>query len=162
MAAIQTVHHARNKVPGGGVTSPEDIRFRRVTLTNAEIKALRATPKLLVPAPAAGKMVEFIAATLILDAGTNALTESADNLDIRYVGKTSGVVCTVEATGFIDQTTDQAIRARAAHNLLITKANSEALGLELFNNGDGEFAGNAALDATLDVLVWYAVVPTGW
>lgn len=138
------------------------MRAVEIALTNAEIKALRATPKLLVAAPGAGLMLVMHKALIILDAGANVLTESAANLDIRYVGKTSGVIATTEATGFIDGAADQAIQATVAQDKLITKANSENLGLELFNNGAGEYAGNAAADAKLRVRLWYAIVPTGW
>ena len=139
-----------------------NIRFKEVSLSNAEIKALRAAPKGLVDAPGSGKLVELVDAILLLDAGANVLTESADNLEIRYVGKASGVVSTIESTGFIDAAADCFSRAKVAQDLVTTKANSEGLGLELFNNGDGEFAGNAAADATLRVKVWYRVVLTGW
>lgn len=146
----------------GKVYAPTLMNYAEIALTNAQIKALRATPRLLIAAPGAGKLIVVFRAVYILDAGTNALTESADNLDLRYVGKSSGVLAATETTGFIDQTTDQAINVVIANDKLITKANSENLGVELFNNGDGEFAGNAALDAKLRVKIWYATIPTGW
>lgn len=140
----------------------KSMRTTEIALTNAEIKALRASPKLLLPAPGAGLMNVVHRAVIILDAGANVLTETAANLDLRYVGKASGVLATTEATGFIDGAADQAIHVNVAQDKVITKANSENLGLELFNNGAGEYAGNAALDAKLRVRLWYAVVPTGW
>ena len=50
-----------------------DLRYADVLLSNADIKALRATPKTLVPAPGTGKMLEFLSAVVMLKAGTNVL-----------------------------------------------------------------------------------------
>src|SRR3954462_11707948 len=80
------------------------INVATVTLTNAEIKALRATPKTLVAAPGAGKMLEFVSAQLKLVAGANVLTESTANLAVKYTdGSGAAVSQTIECTGFIDQ-----------------------------------------------------------
>jgi len=127
-----------------------------VSLTNAEIKALRATPKVLVDAPGAGWFLELHKAILILDYGTNVLTESTDNLVIEYDG---GVDATgaIETTGFIDQAADQmavilpAAIATALASGIVNKS------LKLFNTGDGELAGNAALDTKMKVIVEYWV-----
>ncbi len=51
-----------------------DLKHADVLLTNAEIKALRATPKTLVAAPGSGRVLEFVSAVLQLKAGTNVLT----------------------------------------------------------------------------------------
>jgi hypothetical protein len=48
-----------------------------VTLTNADIKGLRATPKTLIAAPGAGKFLEFVSASLKLVAGANVTSPSA-------------------------------------------------------------------------------------
>ena len=53
-----------------------DLRYADVLLSNADIKALRATPKTLAPAPGANKMLEFLSAVVILKAGTNVLAEA--------------------------------------------------------------------------------------
>src|SRR3954454_12093238 len=80
------------------------INVATVTLTNAEIKALRATPKTLVAAPGSGKVLEFLSAQLKLVAGANVLTESTANLAVKYTnGSGAQVSQTIEATGFIDQ-----------------------------------------------------------
>lgn len=135
-----------------------------VSLTNAEIKALRATPKTLVAAPGAGKVLEFVSAVLLLDyGGTNVFTETADNLVVRF-NNTTGVIVseTIETTGFIDQSADTLTTALAKIDAIASKAGSENLALVLHNSGDGEIAGNAANDNTLRVKVAYRVWATGW
>lgn len=140
--------------------SKDTIQVAEVALTNAQIKALRATPVTLIAAPGAGKVIEVTGWQIILDAGTNALTESAANLDVRYAGATA--IGTTETTGFIDQTTDQWIYGRPANDKLVTKANCENKAVELFNNGAAEFGGNAAADALLRVKIAYRIWSTGW
>lgn len=136
------------------------VRFVEVTLTNAQIKAVRATPVQLVAAPGAGKVLKFIGAWLKLVAGANVLTETAANLGIKYTdGAGVQVNETVECTGFIDQAADTATEARPKLDPIVaTVAGAINKALVLHNLGAGEFAGNAAADATLKVKVWYSVV----
>lgn len=145
--------------PMFGSTAYGALNYVELLLTNVEIKALRATPKLLLNAPGLGRMMDVMFAQLELKAGANVLSESAANLDFRYVGKASGVIVTSEMTGFIDQATDQVLRVRPSNDKVTATANHANLGVELFNNGAGEFAGNAAADATLRVRLWYTVLP---
>lgn len=127
--------------------------YRTVKLTDTQIKALRATPQTLVPSPGAGLAVIPVYAHLFLDVTTAGYSESADNLVIEYAGGTDAI--SIETTGFIDQSTDQA-RFIGIPEALFTPVAAEAL--QLFNNGDGEFgSGNAA--NTLTVRVYYFVVP---
>ncbi len=134
------------------------LKVAYVKLTNAEIKALAASNKTLVPAPGATSFLELISAVFVLRAGTNVLTESADNLIVLYDTGGTGATATIETTGFIDQAADTAVRIPGA--AITTPAAMTALlnkPLVLDNSGDGEFAGNAALDATMDVYVTYRV-----
>lgn len=142
---------------------PTTIQTATVSLTNAEIKALRASPKTLVPAPGAGYLLEFICATLLLDYGSNGLTESADNLGVRY-GDGSGTQIseTIEATGFIDATADTMTTARVKQDGIVAKSACENKALVLHNLGDGEFGGNAGADTVMRVKIAYRVWPTGW
>jgi len=133
-----------------------------VTLTNSEVKALRATPKTLVAAPGAGYVLEFIGAEIFLDYGGTAYTESADNLAIRYADGSGAIVSeAIETTGFIDQTVDQLIPVKAATSATLTKTASDNKALVLHNTGDGEIgAGNAA--TVLRVSIAYRIHAAGW
>lgn len=133
--------------------------FAQVTLTNAQIKALRATPVSLVAAPGTGKSLKFLGAWLELIAGTNVLTETTANLGIKYTNG-SGVQVneTVECTGFIDQAANTVTEARPKLDPIVASSAAANAPLVLHNLGAGEFGGNAAADATLKVKVWYAVV----
>lgn len=152
----------RNSVASDDI-NPSVIQTKIVSLTNAEIKALRAAPKELVSAPGAGYINEFLSARLFLDYGSNALTESADNLVIRYTdGSGTAVSEAIETTGFIDQTADTMIKVAQTTSAAIAKSACENKSLVLHNTGDGEIAGNAAADTVMDVQISYRVVPTGW
>jgi hypothetical protein len=136
--------------------------FVDVLLSNADIKALRATPKTLVPAPGAGKVLEFQSAVLQLKAGTNVLTEATANLAVRYKdGASVQVSQTIETTGFIDQTADQVTYGLAKLDPITARTVCENQPLVLHNLGAGEIAGNAANDALLRVKVAYRVHTLG-
>lgn len=130
----------------------------KVSLTNSEIKALRATPKTLVSAPGTGKVLEFVSALLKLDYGSNALTESADNMAVKYTdGSGVAVSDTIEATNFIDATADTYTNAIAKKDNIVVGTGCSNKALVLHNTGDGEYAGNAGNDTTMDVIVTYRV-----
>jgi hypothetical protein len=134
------------------------IAVATVTLTNAEIKALRATPKSLVAAPGAGKVLEFVSAQLKLVAGANVLTESTANLSVRYTNTTGAIVSqTIETTGFIDQAANTVTNGLAKIDAIVAYASAANQALVLHNIGAGEIAGNAAADATVTVIVTYRV-----
>ena len=129
-----------------------------VTLTAAQIKLLRATPIEVIPAPGAGKVIEFVSAILKLNYGSEGFTESADNLVLEYDGG-SAAVCSqvIEATGFIDQTADTQTNALPVVDTIDASADIENKNIAIFNNGDGEIAGNASDDSTIDVHITYRV-----
>lgn len=131
---------------------------KKVKLTSAQVKALRATPIQLV-AGLPGRMIQFVGATLMLDyAGTNGFTETADNLAIRYTDG-SGVLVSqaIETTGFIDQTADTITTAFPKIDAIATRASATGAPLVLHNTGDGEIAGNAGADNTVTVAISYIV-----
>lgn len=130
----------------------------KVSLAVGDIKALRATPFELVAAQGAGTMIEFVAAVLKLTAGSEVLSESTDNLVIEYDdGSGIAVSQVIECTGFIDQAADTQTNAKTEVNAIAASSAAENKNLVLFNNGDGEFAGNASDDAALDVHITYRV-----
>lgn len=134
------------------------VAVARVTLTNAEIKALRATPKTLVAAPGAGKVLEFVSAQIKLVAGANVLSESTANLAVKYTdGSGAQVSQTIEATGFIDQSVNTMTCALAKIDAIVAYTAAANKALVLHNLGAGEFGGNAAADATMIVDIAYRV-----
>ena len=144
--------------PGSAADSM--IRIDTVELSNVNIKALRATPITLVAAPGAANFIEVISAVLILDYGSEVLTESADNLVIEY--NTSGVDITaaIESTGFIDAAADT-LKLVYATITDVSAANAVNRAVQLFNTGDGEFAGNASNDTTMTVKISYRIHNAG-
>lgn len=131
--------------------------YRKLRLTSAQIKALRATPITLVDA-VPGKMIEFVGANLKLDYGSNVFTESADNLAVRYTNGSGAIVSdAIEATGFIDQSADTQTNALPKIDAIVASASAEGKALVLHNTGDGEYAGNAANDNTIVVTVRYVL-----
>ena len=135
-----------------------DFKFADVLVANAEIKAVRATPKTLVPAPGVGKVLEFVSAVLQLKAGANVLVEATANLAIKYQNAAGVQVSqTIETTGFIDQAADQVTYGLVKLDPITARAGCENQPLVLHNLGAGEFTGNAANDAALRVKVSYRV-----
>lgn len=124
-----------------GTLAETAVRYAEVSLTSANIKALRATPKELVAAPGAGKFIELISAQLLLDATATAYTESADNMAIKYEnGSGTTVSETIEATGFIDQTADTILKVAPAASAATAATAAVNKALVLHNTGDGEYA----------------------
>jgi hypothetical protein len=131
----------------------------KISIPATEIKTLRATPKELVAAPGAGKLIDFVSARLVLTAGSEVLTESADNLVIEYDdGSAIAISDVIECTGFIDQSADTITNAIPIKDAIDAEADIVNKNIVLFNNGDGEFAGNASDDAVLDVYVSYRIL----
>lgn len=124
-------------------------------ISNAEIKALKATPIELVPATEAGAGFAIIpvAVNLNLNAGAEALTETIANLSVKC---STTEYLDVETTGFIDQVSDQNRYQEKAEAVVTPIANTA---LVITNKGAGEYAGNASADATLSVRTYYRVIP---
>lgn len=135
-----------------------DFKYADVLVSNLEIKRLRATPKTLVPAPGAGKLLEFCSAVLHFDAGADFLVESTANLAIKYQGGAGVQVSqTIETTGFLDQAADTITYALPKVDPIVSRIVSENQPLVLHNLGAAEIAGNVAGDAVLRVKVAYRV-----
>lgn len=131
----------------------ELIKYADVLIPASEIKTLKATPVELVSAPGAGFAIIPTGVNVSLAAGTEVLSESADNLVVKC---DSTELIEVETTGFIDQATDQNRYQERAEAVTVPVANKALI---ITNKGDGEFGGNASDDAELNVRVYYKVVP---
>ena len=117
------------------------VQTAKVTIANADVKKLKGTPYTLVAAPGAGKMIEFLSATLVHDYATAAFQESADNLAIRFTNGSGAIVSdTIETTGWLDQTADTATSAILKKDAIVATASAINKALVLHNTGDDEFA----------------------
>ena len=94
-------------IPGANL-GPAEIRCAQISLTSVQVKALRATPQTLVPAPGPGLALQVIGGTVIYDYAA-VFTETADNLVVRYTnGAGAAASAVIETTGFLDQTSSAA------------------------------------------------------
>jgi hypothetical protein len=152
-----TVTRGRNpRFASVGSTDIEDSPYASIegSISITEMLALRATPKELVPAPGAGKVLQFLGMVLIYDYAA-AYTESADNMAVKVEnGSGAAVSDTIEATGFLDATADKMIQCVPIKDALLT-ANKA---LVLHNTGDGEYGGTGS---PLRFKIMYAVHATG-
>lgn len=157
---VQTADIAANAVTSAKL-DVSTLQYAEVTITNAEMLALRAAPKTLVAAPGAGKVLEFLSAVLFFDY-TAAYTESADNMAVKYTdGSGAAVSQTIEATGFVDATADTMTVALAKIDAIVAKSGSENKALVLHQTGDGEYGGGNAANV-VRVKVCYRVHASGW
>lgn len=144
--------------------SKDTIQYAEVSMTSAEVKALRATPKTLVAAPGAGLVLEYLSMVLLVDyGGTNGWTESTNNLAVKYEnGSGTAVTGTIEMTGFIDQTADTMTTSIYKIDTIAAKTACENKALVLHNTSGAEIGGNAANDNVLRAKIAYRVHSTGW
>lgn len=124
---------------------------RTLRLTNAQVKALRATPLSLIPAPPANQVIIVEEVFVVSSTVTTAWTESADNIVVEYTDGTD--IVEIETTGFLDQVGVQ-IRSQRQASTVFTPVKD--VGVQLKNNGDGELGGGNAAN-TLSVRVIYRV-----
>lgn len=144
-----------------GTAADSTIFTDTVECNNACIKGLRAAPKELVAAPAGDYFIELVSAVLILDYGSEVLTETADNLVIEYNTSGTDITGAIEATGFIDAAADTMAMVLPAGIATVASANTVARAIQLFNTGGDEYAGNASNDTALTIKVNYRVHKAG-
>jgi hypothetical protein len=70
------------------------VKVATLTLTNAQLLALFATPVQIVPAPGAGKVIVPISCHARLERGTTAYSASR-NLQVQWTGLTTNLVQTI-------------------------------------------------------------------
>jgi hypothetical protein len=138
-----------------GNTATSIMRCDTVAISNADIKALNGTPKELVAAQA-GKWFELVSLTLIMDYGSNVLTEpsSPDDMIVQY---SSGTDCSgsIVGNGFVTAAADTIVHTKGVSIAGVALANVVNRALELYNTG-GEYGGNVGADT-----IWKAIV-TYW
>ncbi|MBA7500036.1 hypothetical protein ES704_02789 [subsurface metagenome] len=94
----------------GGVLYEGYIRYAEVEISVDEILDLFTTPKELVAAPGADKVIEFISLLLALDwsEGTPYTIGTATDLQVKYTnGAGAAVSTTRDVTGFLEQSADK-------------------------------------------------------
>jgi len=129
-----------------------------VSVSAAEMLALAATPKEIVAAPGADRIVQFLEAQLILDWGTVAytITAAGDDMVVRYTDGTGAIVsANIETTGFLDQTADTVTNAIPKSDAIVAATGAVNQPLVLDNIGANEFTLG---DSPLRVVVSYKVV----
>lgn len=127
-----------------------------ITITNAQLLALNATPKTLVAAPGANKAIVPIMVVFFHDYATAAFTVAAgEDLAVKYTDGSGTQLLSVETVGFLDQASDQKRIAFMPTSLLTPTANA-ALVLHMLS---GEAADGGGV---LYARVLYRVVDTGF
>lgn len=129
-----------------------------VTISSAALLTLFSVPQTLVAAPGAGKFLDFAGMTLRYTAGNTAYGTIAggDDFAVKYTNASGEEVARVEATGFIDQGTDQVrhVQGPGAKDAVAdyTPVSNAALVLHMLNSEvtDG--------DGTLTARVYYRVL----
>lgn len=158
--AVASTSVGTGQLADGAITSAKMdaglLRSATVNLTSAQIKALKATPITLVAAPGADLAVVPVSIALVVNyGGTNAFTESADDLSIGYSG--GAEIKEIESTGLIDQTNDEWRYITFEFDETFQPTENTAV---VITNLDDEIAGNAAGNNTARVVLNYRVVPT--
>ncbi len=128
-------------------TSP--IRYKTVKISSAEVLLLNSVPKVLVVAPGAGRVIEFVSAVLHLDYGSVDYA-SYGTLEIRTISNTSVLSGTL-ATG--------ELLYASADKVAVMIPVSTGIGLDL-NDGielDVPDGVPTAGDSTVTVIVGYRI-----
>lgn len=131
---------------------------KSVDLTNANLKDLADTPIELVATHGAGTIIEVISALLILDYGSNALTEPSapDDLALEYDNGDGAQIITWDSTGLITATADTIEQVNVASVAAFASASNVNKNVVLLNTG-GDYEGNAGNDTTMRVIINYRV-----
>jgi hypothetical protein len=138
------------------------IRYAGMQLSAAQILALADTPVELVPAPAAGKYIEFLGATLLLDHAGTGFAEAADNLEIHYENEAGAAVTgVIEMTGFIDQTADTVLQVAPITPVARAATDIVAKALVLTNINDN-FTDAGTTTSVLRVKTAFRIHTTGF
>ncbi len=141
-----------------GDSDATPLYFADVTVSSAELLALNTTPKQLVAAPGAGKILLLEWAQLWLDFATTAYDGIAagEDLSIKYTNAAGVEVAQIEATGFLDGTADETRYVKAASAAAVQPVANAALVLHLL-------VGNIATgNSPLKVRTFYRVLPETW
>jgi len=124
------------------------------TITTAQLLALNATPIEIAPAPGAGKIIIPVDLQFFMDYATTAYNGIAvgEDIAIKYTDGSGAIVATCEATGFLDQASDQRRIVQAAYATAVAPVANAALVAHMLTD---EIATG---DSPLKVRVRYKIV----
>jgi hypothetical protein len=127
--------------------------YADLVVTSAQLLALYTTPLSIVAAPGTGKVVVPVMAQAFHDAGTAYDgVDAGEDLVLRYTDASGAIALTIETDGFLNVATDQ---HRLVHGPAVAFAPVANAALVLHMT-EGNIATGTG---TLDVRVWYRVVP---
>jgi hypothetical protein len=150
----QTAYDVPFKANGSEATG---VVSKVVTLTNAQVLTLGATPVTLVAAPGIGKYVDVISVNLVFD--YTAAYSSVGDVRCYWGSRVSGSACsaTITASGFFDASADKAIRVSGVPDNTNPPVTNLAVVLQKVTLA--EMAGGNAAN-TVRVVIHYRIVAT--
>jgi hypothetical protein len=132
-----------------------------VTITAAEMKALAATQKELIPAPGADKYIEVLGITAILDYGSEVLAEPSAPDDLEVVYDAAGGTSIADIIGdWVIQAADS-ITSPAIKDLGVVAATTIVNKAVVLDNTGGEYTGNATGDTVVTFKMVYKIHTAG-
>lgn len=131
------------------------------TLTNAQIKALHATPISVIAAPGAGKVIRIISSTgKLIYGGTNTFTNGGGQpivLAYNTAGAASDSIALV-STGVITSAANTTyIPIPVTSALAVTSATVDNIAIFAYNPSATEITGNAANNNTVSYSISYVI-----
>jgi hypothetical protein len=148
-------NHVNSNAEGGLCSSAS------VTLTAAQILALRATPITVIPAPGAGYVIELVEGGAYLSYGSAAYV-GAYNLQLKYKDGTGAVASEPipSATFHSSVTASTAIGIeKISAGTAVAKTVCDNQPIVIHNVGGAELTTG---DSPIRIRVMYRVVPAGW
>lgn len=137
--------HLENQIPGDDRRAIGMVYEKIVELTSAEILALYTTPKELVEAPGAGKVIEFMSACLFLDHGGTDYAAGGD-LVIQTITGNVAVSDVSPAAEFMNLSADAYEIIQALSDSTSVAVND---GLELTNGSANHTTGNGTVKVSI-------------
>lgn len=156
---IASINNDGSSTIPAGQTGPVASLINKIKfiLTSAQLKALKATPITIIPAPGVGKFIEVMQAAAYYSFLTGAYTLNAGTLKLYHGPAANAKVLTADlAAGMIDQAVNMSeldipILATGA----LTDAQALNVGIVAANTGAAEFTVGAG---TVELVVFYQIV----
>jgi len=127
---------------------------QELSLTATNLKALRATPMLLIAAPGAGKYIKVISYDLLYTFLTTAFTNTTATLKLFQGTTANGAALTADLSALLLNTASKQENGTAPIDLTDTNAHMQNVGIFAGNDGAAEIlAGLGSLKIVIDYLV---------